>query len=127
MAQPEDPTTAAPEEKLEKPPPTSWHKLASWAAWAIPIVFLLVQLFSMEFVPFFVPFIIVFGAMGFWVLRGGSIAPALLVVLALVFIGVNMPFIIPTLKVPASPVDFVSTAWLLLAAITAVIAGVMAF
>ena len=127
MAQPEDPTAAAPEEKPEKPPPTSWHKLAAWAAWAIPIVFLLVQLFSMEFIPFFVPFIVVFGVMGWWVLRGGSIAPALLVVLALVFIGVNMPFIIPTLKVPASPVDFVSTAWLLLAAITAVIAGFMAF
>ena len=127
MAQPEDPTTASPDEKLEKPPPTSWHQLAAWAAWAIPIVFLLVQLFYMEFIPFFIPFIVVFGLMGLWVLRGGSIAPAVLVILALVFILLNSPFIFPTLAVPASIIDFVSTAWLVLAALTAVIAGVMAF
>ncbi len=106
---------------------TAWHKLAAWAAWAIPVLFILLMVVFMEFIPFFIPFIVVFAVVGWWVSRGGRVAPVVLAVLAVLFIAMNAPFIIPTLAVPASVIDFVSTAWILLAAITAVVAGIMAF
>ncbi|HWC15353.1 MAG TPA: cupredoxin domain-containing protein [Actinomycetota bacterium] len=105
----------------------TWHKLAAWAAWAIPVVFILLMVVHMEFLPFFIPFIVVFGGLGWWVSRGGRWSGIVLAVLAVVFIAMNAPFVIPTLAVPASPIDFISTVWILLAAITAVVAGIMAF
>lgn len=105
----------------------TWHRLAAWAAWAIPVVFLLVMLAYMEFIPFFIPFIVVFTALGWWVSRGGRASGIVLAVLAVVFIAMNLPFMIPTLQVPASMIDFISVAWILMAAITALVAGIMAF
>lgn len=105
----------------------TWRKLASWAAFAIPIIFVVLMVAYMEFIPFFLPFIVVFALVGWWVGRGGKASAIVLAVLALLFIAMNAPFIIPTLAVPASAIDFISTAWLLLAAITAVVAGIMAF
>lgn len=124
MATPEEqaaPTTP------DTPAGTTWHKLAAWAMWAVPVIFILLMVVYMEFIGFFIPFIVVFGLVGWWVSRGGRAAPIVVAVLALLFIAMNAPFIIPTLAVPASVVDFVSTAWLVLASITAVIAGIMAF
>lgn len=124
MATPEDQVTPT---TPETPARMTWHKLAAWAAWAIPVVFILLMVVYMEFIPFFIPFIVVFGALGWWVGRGGRAAGIVVAVLALIFIAMNAPFIIPTLKVLASPIDFISTTWILLAAITAVVAGIMAF
>ena len=124
MATPEEQATPT---AAETPAGTTWHKLAKWAAWAIPVVFILLMVVYMEFIPFFIPFIVVFGIVGWWVGRGGRASGIVVAVLALLFIAMNAPFIVPTLAVPASVVDFVSTAWLVLASITAVIAGVMAF
>ena len=120
------------EDEVTQPPAGSrpgltWHKLAAWAAWAIPVIFLLVMLAYMQFLPFFIPFIVVFAVLGWWVSRGGRASGVVLAVLTVVFIAMNLPFIIPTLAVPASVIDFISTAWLLLASITAVVAGIMAF
>ena len=115
--------TAAP---APAPVGLTWRKVAAWGAWAIPILFLLTMLVFMEFIPFFIPFIVVFGLLGMWVLGGGKASAIVLGLISLVFIVMNAPFIIPTLAVPASVVDFVSTAWLLLAALTAAIASGMA-
>ena len=108
------------------PPGTTWRKVAAWGSWAIPIFFLLTMIVFMEFIPFFIPFIVVFGLMGLWVSRGGRASLIVMALLGLLFIAMNAPFIIPTLRVPASVVDFVSTAWLLLAALTTTIASLMA-
>lgn len=123
MSTPEDQATTAPA------PDTgfSWRKLAVRAAFTIPIVFLLLMVVSMEFVPFLLIFIVVFSALGFWASRGGKASAIVLGVLSIVFIVTNLPFVIETLSVPASPVDFISNAWILLAAITAAVAGFFAF
>ena len=125
MSTSEDHTTTSP-----APTPDggfSWRKLAVRAAFAIPIVFILLMAVSMEFVPFLMIFIVVFAALGFWASRGGKVSAIVLGVLSVVFIVTNLPFVIPTLGVPASPVDFLSTSWVLLAAITAAVAGFFAF
>ena len=117
------------EEHGSQTPPSegvTWRKVAAWGAFAIPVLFLLTMVIFMEFIPFFIPFIVVFGLLGLWVLRGGRASLIVLAILSLLFIAMNAPFIIPTLAVPASVVDFVSTAWLLLAAITAVVGSLMA-
>ena len=97
------------------------------AAFAIPIIFLLLMAVSMEFVPFLMIFIVVFAGLGFWASRGGKVSAIVLGVLSVIFIVTNLPFVVPTLGVPASPVDFVSSAWILLSAITAAVAGFFAF
>ena len=105
----------------------TWRKLAVRAAFTIPIVFLLLMLISMEFVPFLLIFIVVFAALGFWASRGGKASVLVLGVLSVIFIVTNLPFLMETLSVPASPIDFITNALLLLAAITAAVAGFFAF
>jgi plastocyanin len=105
----------------------TWRKLAVRAAFAIPIVFLLLMLISMEFVPFLLIFIVVFAALGFWASRGGKASAIVLGVLSVIFIGTNLPFLMETLSIPASPIDFISNSWILLSAITAAVAGFFAF
>jgi plastocyanin len=121
MSTTEDQVTTAPDTGF------SWRKLAVRAAFAIPIVFALLMAVSMEFVPFLLIFMIPFALLGFWASRGGKASAIVLGALAVVFIVMNLPFVIPTLAVPASPVDFISTAWVFLAAITAAVAGLFAF
>lgn len=125
MSTPED--QGAPAPAVGGPTGFSWQKLASWAGYAIAIMFILLMIVYMTFIPFFVPFIVVFGGVGWWASRGSRVSAIVLGVLAIIFIAMNAPFIIPTLAVPASLIDFVSTAWILLAAITAVVAGFLAF
>ena len=105
----------------------TWRKLAVRAAFAIPIVFLLLMAISMEFVPFLMIFIVVFAVLGFWASRGGKVSAIVLGVLSVIFIVTNLPFVMETLSVPASLVDFISSAWILLAAVTAATAGFFAF
>ena len=121
----EDHDTTPPGSQPEAGP--TWRRLAVRAAFAIPIVFLLLMVVSMEFVPFLLIFMIPFAALGFWASRGGKASAIVLGALAVVFIVMNLPFVIPTLAVPASPVDFISTAWVFLAAVTAAVAGFLAF
>ena len=119
-----------PEDRATAPTPEtgfSWRKLAVRAAFAIPIVFILLMVVSMEFVPFLLIFCVVFAALGFWASRGGKVAALVLGILSVIFIVTNLPFVMETLSVPASPVDFISNAWILLAAITAAVAGFFAF
>lgn len=103
--------------------PSPWHKLASRAAFAIALTFVLLMVAYMTFIPFFIPFIVIFGSVGWWASRGGRASAIVLGVLAILFVAINAPFLISTLTVPASLIDFVSNAWLLLAAITAIVAG----
>jgi plastocyanin len=105
----------------------TWRKLAVRAAFTIPIVFLLLMLISMEFVPFLFIFIVVFAALGFWASRGGKASAIVLGVLSVIFIVTNLPFLMETLSVPASPIDFIANALLLLSAITAAVAAFFAF
>ena len=125
MSASEDHTTAAPAAAPDRG--FSWRKLAVRAAFAIPIIFILLMVVSMEFVPFLFIFIVVFAALGFWASRGGKVSAIVLGVLSVIFIVTNLPFVMETLSVPASPVDFISNAWILLAAITAAVAGFFAF
>ena len=104
----------------------TWRKLAVRAAFAIPVVFVLLMAVSMEFVPFLLVFIVVFAALGFWASRGGKVSAIVLGVLTVIFIVTNLPFVMETLSVPASPVDFISSSWILLAAVTAAVAAFFA-
>lgn len=103
--------------------PSSWHKLASRSAFAIAGIFVLLMVAYMTFIPFFVPFIVIFGSVGWWVSRGGRASAIVLGVLSILFVAVNAPFLISSLTLPASLIDFVSNAWLLLAAIAAIVSG----
>lgn len=123
MSTAEDQSAAPVGERTVSP----WQKLASWGAYAIAISFILLMVAYLEFIPFFVPFIVIFGGVGWWIGRGNRVAAIVGGVLAIIFIAMNAPFIIPSLAVPASLVDFVSTAWIMLAAITVVVAGFIAF
>ena len=111
----------------ESQPEKTWRRLAALGAYAIPIIFALLMVYYRTFIPFFLIFIVVFAGLGFWVSRGGRASAIVLAVLAVLFIVMNVPFIIPTLNVPESFVDFTTTAWILLAALTALVAGIMAF
>jgi plastocyanin len=103
--------------------PSSWHKLASRSAFAIAGIFVLLMVAYMTFIPFFIPFIVIFGSVGWWVSRGGRASAIVLGILAILFLAINAPFLISTLAVPASLIDFVSNAWLLLAGVVAIVAG----
>lgn len=124
MSTPEDQTTAPPATVQDTG--FSWRKLAVRAAYTIPVVFALLMIMSMEFVPFLLIFMVPFAAVGFWASRGGKASAIVLGVLAVVFVVMNLPFVIPTLAVPASPVDFITTAWVFIAAITVAIAAFFA-
>lgn len=123
MSTTEDQSAAPVRERTVSP----WQKLASWGAYAIAIFFILLMVAYLEFIPFFIPFIVIFGGVGWWIGRGSRVAAIVGGVLAIIFIAMNAPFIIPSLAVPASLIDFVSTAWILLAAVTVVVAGFLAF
>jgi plastocyanin len=103
--------------------PSSWHKLASRSAFAIAGIFVLLMVAYMTFIPFFIPFIVIFGSVGWWVSRGGRASAIVLGVLSILFLAINAPFLISTLMVPASLIDFVSNSWLLLAGVAAIVAG----
>lgn len=103
--------------------PSPWHRLASRAAFAIAGIFVLLMVAYMTFIPFFIPFIVIFGSVGWWVSRGGRASAIVLGVLSILFLAINAPFLISTLAVPASLIDFVSNSWLLLAGVVAIVAG----
>lgn len=108
------------------PPGSAWRRVAVRGAFAIPVVFILLMLVSMEVVPILVVFCAVFAALGFWASRGGRASVIVLGVISVIFIVTNLPFVIATLSIPASPVDFISNAWVLLAAVTIAVAAFMA-
>lgn len=107
-------------------PVATWRRLASRAAWFIPLLFVLLMI-AFQFVdPFLLINCVVFGLLGWWAGRGGKASLIVLGILSVVFIAMNVPFIIPSLMAPASFIDFLITSFLLLAAVTAAVSSFVA-
>ncbi|MDQ4058906.1 MAG: cupredoxin domain-containing protein, partial [Actinomycetota bacterium] len=101
-----------------------WRILLVWTGMATAAALLVFNLAAGAIIPPLVVFAALYGV-GVWLARrGGKAGPIMLGILSLLLIGVNVPFIVPALSVPASTVDFVMTGFLVVLALANLVSSV---
>ena len=101
-----------------------WRILLVWTGMATAAALLVFNLAAGAIIPPLVVFAVLYGV-GVWLARrGGKAGPIMLGILSLLLIGVNVPFIVPALSVPASTVDFVMTGFLVVLALANLVSSV---
>jgi len=103
-----------------------WRILLVWTGLGAAVALLVYTLAMGEIIPPLLVFAVLYG-FGVWLARrSGKAGPIMLGILSLLLVGLNAPFIVPALSVPASTVDFVMTALLVLLAIANLVSAVAA-
>jgi plastocyanin len=101
-----------------------WRELMVWGSFGIAAVLVV----GMALVGDFIPPVLVFAALfvigGVLARREGRAGPIMLAILSVLFLGLNAPFIVPALSVPASTVDFLMTTISVTLAIVVLVAAV---
>jgi plastocyanin len=101
-----------------------WPRLLQWSAGATAILLVALMLLIGGIIPPLIVFALLFAG-GAWLVRArrraGAIALAILFALMLL---TNLPFIIPSLAVPASTLDFLPTVTVTLAAIVGLVSAI---
>ena len=103
-----------------------WHILLVWTGMGAAVALLVFNLAAGAIIPPLLVFAVLYGV-GVWLARrGGKAGPIMLGILSLLLLGLNAPFIVPALSVPASTVDFVMTGLLVLLALANLVSAVAA-
>ena len=103
-----------------------WRILLVWTGLGTAVTLLVYTLAMGEIIPPLLVFAVLYG-IGVWLARrSGKAGPIMLGILSLLLVGLNAPFIVPALSVPASTVDFVMTALLVLLALANLVSAVAA-
>lgn len=101
-----------------------WRILLVWTGMGAAVALLVYILAMGEIIPPLLVFAVLYGV-GVWLARrGGKAGPIMLGILSLLLVGLNAPFIVPALSVPASTVDFVMTGLLVLLALANLVSAV---
>ncbi|MGH2777831.1 MAG: cupredoxin domain-containing protein [Actinomycetota bacterium] len=111
----------------QMPPATTgidWRILLVWTGIGTAAALLVFNLAAGTIIPPLLVFAVLYGV-GVWLTRrGGKAGPIMLGILSLLLLGVNVPFIVPALSVPASTVDFVMTGLLVVLALANLVSSV---
>ena len=100
-----------------------WRHVLRWTT----IASLVVLVIAMILVGFFPPLLIFFvlWGIGLWRLSSpGKLAPILLLIAYIAFFGLNAPFLVPQLQVPASAVDFILAGVITVLSIVGIVASI---
>lgn len=101
-----------------------WHILLVWTGMGAAVALLVFNLAAGAIIPPLLVFAVLYGV-GVWLARrGGKAGPIMLGILSLLLLGLNAPFIVPALSVPASTVDFVMTGLLVSLALANLVSAV---
>ena len=104
----------------------TWRKVGVRGAIAVAALFVILMIIEQFINPFVVTFVVVFLVGAWWANRGGRGGLIFLAIISVVFVIMNIPFIIPSLSAPASWLDFTSTTFILLGTITAAVGSIAA-
>ncbi len=103
----------------------TWHRLLFFAVAGISGMFLLLMAVFLFFDPFLATFVVIFGLAAFLVRRGGRGPVIFALVLGILFLLLNFPFLVPPLAQPASIPDFVPAVLSLILDILVVVSAIM--
>jgi plastocyanin len=109
-------------------PPTGtgmdWRILAVWTGIGVAVALLVFSAIIGAIIPPIVVFALLYGV-GVWLTRrGGRAGTIMLTVLSILFLASNAPFILPSLAVPASTVDFLMSGLLVVLALSNLVAAI---
>jgi plastocyanin len=109
-------------------PPTGtgmdWRILAVWTGIGMAAGLLVLTAILGEIIPPIIVFALLYGV-GVWLTRGGGRAGTImLTILSILFLASNAPFILPSLAVPASTVDFLMSGLLVVLALSNLVAAI---
>ena len=103
-----------------------WRILAVWTGIGTAVALLVFTAIIGAVIPPLIVFAVLYGV-GVWLTRrGGKGGTIMLAVLSVLFLGSNAPFIVPSLSVPASTVDFVMTGLLVVLALSNLVSAIAA-
>jgi len=103
-----------------------WRILAVWTGIGTAVALLVFTAIIGAVIPPLIVFAVLYGV-GVWLTRrGGRGGTIMLAVLSVLFLASNAPFIVPSLSVPASTVDFVMTGLLVVLALSNLVSAIAA-
>ena len=107
-------------------PPTgaAWARLLRMTAVLTILLMVIILVLAGEFIPPFALFFVLLLVGLFLLPRGGKAGPIVFIVTFVLFLVLNAPFVIPTLFVPASTVDFIIGVVSILLGIVGLIAAI---
>ena len=103
-----------------------WRILTVWTGMAIGVTLLVFTALIGEIIPPLVVFAALYGVAVWLTRRGGRAGTIMSVVLSVLFLVSNAPFIVPSLSVPASTLDFVMTGLLVVLAVSNLVSAIAA-
>jgi plastocyanin len=103
-----------------------WRFLTVWTGMGIAVAILVLIALIGAIIPPLVAFALLYGVAVWLTRRGGRSGTIMSAVLSFLFIGLNAPFIVPSLSVPASTVDFVMTGLLVVLALSNLVSAIAA-
>ena len=103
-----------------------WRILAVWTGIGTAVALLVFTAIIGAVIPPLIVFAVLYGV-GVWLTRrGGRGGTIMLAVLSVLFLALNAPFIVPSMSVPASTVDFVMTGFLVVLALSNLVSAIAA-
>ncbi|MFN2388763.1 MAG: cupredoxin domain-containing protein [Actinomycetota bacterium] len=109
--------------EMSAAPGGGWSRLLTWCVAGI-VVEILLTLLVFAFIPPLLVFAVLFVAAALWLRRSPRPASIALIVLLVLYLVMNIPFRLPTLAVPASVGDFVTSALVAVLGVTGLVAAV---
>jgi len=103
-----------------------WRILTVWTGLAISVALLVFTAVLGAIIPPLIVFALLYGVAVWLTRRGGRAGTIMSIVLSTLFLVSNAPFIVPSLSVPASTVDFVMTGVLVVLALSNLVSAIAA-
>lgn len=103
-----------------------WRILTVWTGMATAVALLVFTALIGEIIPPLIAFAVLYGVAVWLIRRGGRAGTIMSAVLSVLFLGLNAPFIVPSLSVPASTLDFVMTGLLVVLALGNLVSAIAA-
>ena len=103
-----------------------WRILAVWTGVGTAVALLVFTAIIGAIIPPLIVIAVLYGV-GVWLTRrGGRAGTIMLAVVSILFLGLNAPFIVPAMAVPASTVDFVMTGLMVVLALSNLVSAIAA-
>jgi len=103
-----------------------WPILSVWTGMGTAVAILVLTAILGAVIPPLIAFALLYGVAVWLTRRGGRAGLIMTAALSFLFLGLNAPFIVPSLSVPASTVDFVMTGVLVVLALTNLVSAIAA-
>jgi plastocyanin len=101
-----------------------WRILAVWTGIATAVALLIFTAIIGEIIPPIIVFAVLYGTAVWLTRRGGRAGTIMLAILSALFLASNAPFILPSLAVPASTVDFLMSGLLVVLALSNLVSAI---